>query len=375
MIVKNNYKECLTNLACSIRKYFDLDIKHNSIEYIDNLLNEKKPKNVVLILLDGMGSRILDRTLAKDAFFRKNKKKEITTVFPATTTAATASIRTGLNPVEHGWLGWHMYIAPIDETIALFKDSTKGKEEQISDKFLKIKSQLVQKTIADEINEKTNNTAVEISPFSQAKYESLENMLEMIKKECYKDGKKYIYAYDVEPDHTMHDLGPDNEIVKKLIQTRNDKIEKLCKELQDTIVIITADHGHTLVESIYLEKQYPQIINMLERTTSLEPRAVSFKIKEGYKQEFIEEFNKNLGKDFTLYDKQEIIDSQLFGDGVENKLYKEALGDFIAIAEASNKCIITDGDKALKSQHAGYSEDEIYVPLIIIDKTESDLKK
>ncbi len=65
MLVKNNYNECLTNLACSIRKYFELDYKHNTLDYIDKLLEEKQPKNVVVILFDGMGSRILDRTLSK----------------------------------------------------------------------------------------------------------------------------------------------------------------------------------------------------------------------------------------------------------------------------------------------------------------------
>lgn len=128
MIVKNNYNECLTNLACSIKKYYGLNVGHNSLTYIDRLLKEKQPKNVVVILFDGMGSRILDRTLSKESFFVKNRIKEITTVFPATTTAATASIRTGLNPVEHGWLGWNMYIAPIQETITLFRDSPKGEE-------------------------------------------------------------------------------------------------------------------------------------------------------------------------------------------------------------------------------------------------------
>ena len=38
------------------------------------------------------------------------------------------------------------------------------------------------------------------------------------------------------------------------------------------------------------------------------------------------------------------------------------------ISGYSNKCIITEGDEVLRSQHAGYSDDEIYVPLIIIDK-------
>ena len=34
MIVKNNYNECLTNLACSIRKYFNLNFNHNTLSYI-----------------------------------------------------------------------------------------------------------------------------------------------------------------------------------------------------------------------------------------------------------------------------------------------------------------------------------------------------
>lgn len=34
MEVRNNYNECLTNLACSIRKYFGLNIKHNTLDYL-----------------------------------------------------------------------------------------------------------------------------------------------------------------------------------------------------------------------------------------------------------------------------------------------------------------------------------------------------
>lgn len=44
MLVKNNYKECLTNLACSIRKYFELDYKHNTLDYIDKIIRRKTTK-------------------------------------------------------------------------------------------------------------------------------------------------------------------------------------------------------------------------------------------------------------------------------------------------------------------------------------------
>lgn len=368
MIVKNDYNECITNLACSIRKYFGLEVKHNSLSYIDELLNKKQPKNVVLILFDGMGSRILDRNLSKESFFNQNRVKDITTVFPATTTAATTSISTGLNPVEHGWLGWNMYIKPINETITLFRNCKKGNEETVNREFLEVKHKLVQKKITDEINEDTEFNAAEVSPYGKTTYDTLEEMCEIIKDECQKDGRKYIYAYDTEPDHTMHEYGPDANIVKAKIKLRNDMIEKLCNEIEDTVVIIIADHGHRLSDPIYFEEEYPKLMKLLERTTSLEQRAVSFKIKEGCHELFKKEFNKKLGKDFTLYTKQEIIDSKLFGDGEENELFRDAIGDFIAIAENSNKSILTSGDKNHLSKHAGYSDDEIYVPLIVVDR-------
>ncbi len=44
MKINNNYNECLTNLACSIRKYFELAYNHNTLSYIDEILEEKNLK-------------------------------------------------------------------------------------------------------------------------------------------------------------------------------------------------------------------------------------------------------------------------------------------------------------------------------------------
>lgn len=367
MKVKNNYNECLTNLACSIRKHFELDYNHNTLDYIDKLLEEKQPKNVIVMLFDGMGSRILERTLPGDAFFIKNKYKDITTVFPATTTAATQSMRSGLNPVEHGWMGWNTYIEPIDKTITLFLNTEKGSEETCNE-FLNIKDNvLYQDFIPSLINKEGIYSSIELFPFGPDAYNGLDDMLSRIKELSKQEGKKYIYAYDDQPDGTMHDFGPDSIEAQTLIKERNEKVEKLCSELEDSIVIIVADHGHIKVEHIFLN-EYPELLNMLERTTALEQRAVAFKIKEGQKENFVNLFNELFGKYFTLYTKEDVIESKLFGDGTPCSIFEPALGDFIAIAENSNKCLVVDGDDILVSQHAGYTDDEIYVPLIIIDK-------
>lgn len=81
MLVKNNYDECLTDLACSIRRYFGLKYNHNTLKYIDKILDTKKPKNVVVILFDGMGYRILNRVLDENSFFIKKYIKKLQLYF------------------------------------------------------------------------------------------------------------------------------------------------------------------------------------------------------------------------------------------------------------------------------------------------------
>ena len=362
MYVKNDYNNCLTNLACSIKKYFGLEYRHKTLDKIDKLL-EDNPKNVILILFDGMGSRILDRTLDSNAFFRQNKIDDITSVFPATTTAATTSIRTGLNPVEHGWLGWNMYIHEIDKVITLFLDIEKDTKE-INQDFIRLKKEIIgTRNIVNEINEKTSYIGCELMPFGSDKYENLDDMLNQIVEKTKEPGKKYIYAYDTEPDSTMHEYGPDSPESKRLIIERDNKILDLCNKIEDALVIVVADHGHIKVDNLFLS-DYPDLQELMERNTSIDQRAVSFKVKEGYQEEFRRRFEKELGMYFKLYSKEDIINSKLFGDGVENGNYRYAIGDFIAIAEESNKTIVSYGDQVLFSQHAGYTDDEVYVPLI-----------
>ncbi len=363
MVVKNNYHECLTNLACSIRKYFNLEYHHNTLKVIDDILEKDKPKNVIVILFDGMGSNILNRSLDDDSFFLSNEIMRLSSVFPATTTAATTSMRTGLNPCEHGWLGWNNYIPEIDKVITLFFDCDKETHE-INEDFIKIKKNiLVSKSISDEINEKGEYSSKEFFPFGKNPYLDLDDMMERITKEASLPGKKYIYAYDTEPDATMHIKGPDSTQAREEIALRNQKVEELCNKIDDSLVIVVADHGHIKVDHFFL-KDYPEITELMERETSLEQRALSFKIKDGCHDLFVERFNNIFGTYYNLYYKEDVINSKLFGDGIEIKLFREAIGDYIAIAK-SNYAIVTPGDEVLVSHHAGYTDDEIYVPLIV----------
>ena len=366
MKVKNNYNECLTNLACSIRKYFGLDYKHSTLDYIDKIIDEYKPKNIVTILCDGMGSNIMDRMLDKDSFLVRNRLKAITTVFPATTVAATTSMLTGLNPVETGMLGWDMYYKDIDKTITVFLNSQKEDTEhkpldeakEYNDKHM------IRKSISDEINEKGLYKGYTLFPFGINPYANIDDLYNKIETLCNEDGKKYIYAYDDNPDHTMHEIGCDKPEIKEIIEDRNKRIESLSQKLNDTIIFVVADHGHHNVKNLFI-KDYPDIEECLLRNTSLEPRAINFFIKPEKREVFVKLFNKYFSDDFDLYEMDDVIKSKLFGDGEENEIFRDALGDYLAIGK-TDKTLIYDGSEVLLSQHAGYTDDEILVPLTVV---------
>lgn len=367
MKVKNNYEECITNLACSIRKYFGLDYKHNTLDYIDEILETQKPKNVVTILCDGMGSNILDRVLEKNSFLLKNRLKSISTVFPATTVAATTSIMTGLNPVETGMLGWTMYYKDIDKTITTFLHSEKSDFQYAPLEEAKNYNHknMVTKTIMEEIKEKNIDKSYKLFPFGEGAYKDLDELFTIVKNKCEENGKKYIYAYYNEPDHTMHEYGCDSAPAIDLIKNINKHVENLSNKIENTIIFVVADHGHINVDNLFLD-DYPDIKECMIRTTSIEPRAVNFFIKGDMLEKFVELFNNYFSNYFDLYTKDEIIESKIFGNGIENKIFRDALGDYMAIAK-SNKTLLNNDDEAVKSMHAGYTDDEIYVPLIVID--------
>ena len=360
---KPNYDECITNIACSILKYFDVPYKHNTIKEIDDALLSN-PKNVVVILYDGMGYNLINRILPENSFIRENLVRSLSSVCPSTTTASTTSILSGLNPCEHGWLGWDTYIKPIDKCVTLFKNTIKdtdivAADYHVGDKFLyydDIKTQI----------EKGKYQASIIFPFGEKNvvYNGLDDMNNKILEECKKEGKRFIYAYYEDPDATMHLTGTDSVDTKNAFDMINKSTEELAGKLEDTLLIVTADHGHINSSHIVLE-DYKDLYDTLRSDVSIEPRFCSFYIKEGREEEFVRLFNKYFENDFILKTKEEIINEKWFGIGEEHKEFRDSLGEYIAIAVGNVNIRYRIPRHNFLSSHAGLTEDEMRIPLVL----------
>ena len=365
-IIYPDYEKCLTNLTNSILKFFDITPYHKTLKELDKVLEESNYDNIILLIYDGMGSNILSRNLNENSFLRKHKIEDIKAIFPPTTTASTTTLLSGLNPCEHGWLGWDLYFKCLDETVTMFLNTKKDtnilvSEENMAQKYFSYSS------IIDLINEKYK--AFKLMPFGDNAYNDLADLNNKVINLCKEKGKKFIYAYYDEPDHTTHNEGTDSNITVKLYEEIDKSTKELYEKLKDTntLVIVTADHGHINSKDITLS-DYKDIFNLLKHDVSIEGRACAFFIKEGKSQEFEQLFNKYFKDDFILYTKEEVIKNKLFGSGRENKYFKDSLGDYLAVAITNKYFRYNENSVKLTSMHAGITEDEILVPLIIIGK-------
>lgn len=102
---------------------------------------------------------------------------------------------------------------------------------------------------------------------------------------------------------------------------------------------------------------------------SIEPRALNFFVKKGMSQQFNDIFNKEFGTKFILLTKEEVRKKKLFGDGTEHSEFNDMLGDFLAVAIDDLSIFNTREEKeSFIAMHAGLTEDEMIIPLILIEK-------
>ncbi|MBR2299188.1 MAG: alkaline phosphatase family protein [Alphaproteobacteria bacterium] len=363
-----DYNTSIVSVSNSILRHYGVAQKHASLQVLDKAL-ENSPKNVIYMILDGLGAELLAKHLPENSFLRKHKICDIYSVFPPTTAAATIAYHSGLTPYESGWIGWMCYYPQYHKIIENFNniDFYSGEKLQTP---APAKTLIQFQTIYEQIVAKNPDVEYhKIFPdFETNGCKTFDEMCGRISQTIEKnDNRKLISAYWTEPDHLTHLNGVSSQIVKNTIEDLNAKLEKMMRGLKDTILIVSADHGLTDVEQIFLN-DYPLVFEMLKMPPCIEARFVTFFIKDGLEEAFKATFEKSFGVDFKLYTKEEFLKTGLLGQGKKHPCLDGFLGDFVAIA-ITNKTIRYKSESRMlnvdKADHAGISKAEMVVPLIV----------
>ena len=379
-LVFPNYEHSILNLITSILKFYKVETEHKSLDKVDNILKNHY-KNVIFIVLDGMGEHIL-KNISKDGFLRSKEMECVTSVYPSTTTAALTTYYSGRPPYETGWIAWSQYFKEYGRPIDMFshRESLNGREIK-KDKLSKYNEIVKYQNIFERIMEASPNiNTYYICPsYSEKmgkyclKADSVDEIVENIDMVCEKNDEKFIFAYCDNPDNILHKFGTKSQEVKDYLLSTEKKIEKMYKNLpEDSIVIISADHGHKDIEKAYTLLDYPEIMECLIIPPSLESRSLAFWVKEDMKKEFEKRFNEKFGNEFLLMTKQEFLEKNFLGFGKKHPKIDDFIGNYMALSISSSiiklETFLEEAKPTKKSTHCGLTKEEMEVPVIILEK-------
>lgn len=371
-----DYDRSILSISSSIMKYYGIESNYRSLDELDNIL-KKEYKNIVYLILDCLGDNILTEDLRENSMLKSNKITTVTSVFPPTTAAATTAIHSGLSPLESGWVGWMPYFKEYNKAIELFT----GNDFYTDEKIIKGNelSDLNYETIYEKICNANKNIKYHrcFPNFDKNGSKSFEELCQKIKESCNNSDHNLVSAYWDDPDHTIHAAGTYSKEVKEVLKNIDKNLKKLSQELDDTLIIVTADHGATNVKEIYLN-EIKEIDECLSFPPNIESRFVNFFIKDGMKEQFVAAIEKHFKDKYIIYTKEEFLNSGLLGRGIPHPRINDYFGDYIVIMnkDVNIRYTITGNEfKSLLGDHSGLAKEEMIVPVITIECSKKLAKK
>ncbi len=378
-IIFPNYEHSILNLINTILKHYKVETKYKTLPDLEKIL-EKNYKNIVLIILDGMGEHIL-KSITPNEFFIKNRIDILTSVCPSTTTAAITTYYSGKPPIETGWIAMSQYFKEYGRAIEMLRKTDSYTGEKINTSRMDVFELVNYVKIYEQIeNLQPEIKAYEINPtFCEArskrnvKADNIDMLCDSIKTICNNNDKNFILAYSEQPDALLHKYGCESSEVKEFITQTEKKIEKMCNELKEsnTLVIVSADHGHKDIKKIYNILDLKEVQDCIIMPPSLESRMVTFWVKEDKKEKFEKFFKESMKDEFILFTKEEFLEKNLLGYGKKHPKIDDFIGNYIAVAIGDAiiklETNISKEKSNKKSTHCGFTPNEMEVPLIVID--------
>lgn len=365
------YDNSILSVSASLAHHYGIDTPHKTQPALDKEL-AKGYKNVILFLSDGLGVNVLNRHLPSDSFLRQHYCESISSVFPPTTTAATTTVLSTKTPYEHGWLGWACWFEQYQQCIELFLGTDFYTGEKVSS-FESAFKQMPYEPLWDRISKQCGDVQGHVIYPDKVAHNGIKSLRQMTTRLydiTQRSGRQFVYAYWIDPDHTSHRHGPYNEVVRQKVSVINKRLKKFASQMEDTLIIVIADHGHIDIREYILLNDCGQMVDCLSKPISLEDRCVSCFVKSDKKDIFEREFQHYLSQDFLLISREQALASHLFGMGLKHDLIDDMIGDYLIIAMTDKGLIqhIPNGRDfpVCKGAHAGLTTDEMTVPLIMI---------
>ena len=340
-------------------------------------------RNVVLLVLDGLGFHYLQRHGA-GGHLQRHLQARLTSVFPSTTASAITTYLTGLAPQQHALTGWHMYFSELDAIAAVLPLRPRG-----AGAFDAPPGSLPRRLFGHaSFFERIGRRSVFVSPRSIAgsefnryhsaraevrEYATMAELFGQMSSALREAAEPtYLYAYFSELDTLSHIHGVDSPQVAAQFAALDEAFGALLAALSgsDTLVLACADHGFidSPPERQIDLAQHPALAATLARPLCGERRVAYCYLRPGEAPRFEDYVRERLVECADLHRGRTLVEQGWFGPGAADPRLASRVGDYVLVMR-ENWTLIDwmEGEKRYRQigVHAGVSADEMYVPLIV----------
>ena len=339
------------------------------------------PRHLLFVLVDGMGSYLLDQLPAGGAV-RSGLRMELDAVFPATTACAMTTLATAVWPGEHGVPGWYGYLPERDLSTVVLKFEERFVQRPLSE--LGVTPQELwplQPAMAAATCDVQVILPAEIahSPYSRYQtggrevvaYSGLAELPRLLAARLPVAGPAFTYCYLPEFDALAHEYGALAEEPLAAVSAIDGILSQLAGSLPPDIrLLISADHGLLDVEErhVSLVGNESPLMQLLRAAPCGEPRTPHLFVRDGALAE-VREHLARTEPDFAFVTQAEADQLELFGPGRLSSFARSRFGDLVGIAlQAATfelRQPLPDGKTPMRGRHGGMTPTEVRVPLSV----------
>ena len=338
------------------------------------------PRAVVL-LVDGLGARLLARHRDEAPFLSSLGSRPLTAGFPATTVTSLSSLGTGLPPGEHGLTGYTSWVEELEDTVGWLGWTPLASGDDLRQRL--VPEQVQPRTTAFE---RAQAAGVEVTVAAPAQFEGSGLTRAVLRGGTYRGAvtpgdavatavagsragtRSLVYCYTPDLDLTGHVRGVDSDAWRAQLRLVDRFAEELAARLPAGAVLhVTADHG--MVDVTDEDKvDADGCAALLDGVRALagEPRARHVHVLPGAADDVLARWRAELGDRMWIGTRADAVTAGLLGPVVTPAALART-GDVVAVATSGVAVVRRETEplfSALLGQHGALTDDELLIPLL-----------
>jgi hypothetical protein len=340
-------------------------------------------RNVVLLLLDGLGYDYLNGPGA-GSVLQRHLKARLTSVFPSTTATAVTSFLTGVGPQQHALTGWTAWMPELACVAATLRFRPRHGGEPFSKAGINPRSVFTSEPMFDRLPVETHVVSSEkiidsdynvthCGTAARRPYKALpdlfSNLADIVRSG---GGRKFVHAYTYDFDAAAHTHGSASPELQTTFRQIDAAFARFLDEIagSDTLVIATADHGFTDSPREHCVElaDHPELAETMLLPLCGERRIVYCYVHPGKENAFEHYVQTRLDHCAHMFRSADLIAQGWFGLGPASPRLAERAGHYTLVMKdryTIKDWILGEQRHLTLGVHGGVSAAEMHVPLIL----------